>query len=130
VAPLVPKHPVVCAWCAPTDDIRQLANRCSAPPLWDFAKFGFGEGIREQVVEGLGEAGIAAFGFRADGVEVDEPGFEEGPRDRLQRFVHSSVQLEFVVQCTEDTGNGTLFVGRGQDNRQIKLSRDSEVRTG
>ena len=52
-------------------------------------------------------------GFGADGVEVDEPGFEQRPRHFLQRLVHAPVQFDLVVQRTQDVGDGALFRERG-----------------
>ena len=62
--------------------------------------------------KGLGQAGVAAFGLGADGVEVHEPRLEERPRHRLQRLVHPPVQLDLVVQRAEDVGDGALLVER------------------
>jgi hypothetical protein len=57
----------------------------------------------------LRQAGVAAVGLGADGVEVHEPRLEERPRHRLQRLVHPPVQLDLVVQRAENASNGTLF---------------------
>jgi hypothetical protein len=64
----------------------------------------------------LGQAGVAAFGLGADGVEVHEPRLEERPRHRLQRLVHPPVQLDLVVQRAEDVGDGALLRQRGDFN--------------
>ncbi len=80
------------------------------PPLRNLAEFGVDEAGGEEVGEGLGEAGVAAFGLGADGVEVHEPRLEERARHRLQRLVHPPVQLDLVVQRAEDVGDGALFV--------------------
>ena len=48
-------------------------------------------------------------GFGADGVEVDEPGFEQRPRHGLQRLVHAPVQFNLVVQRPQDVRDGPLF---------------------
>src|SRR5690606_9302097 len=69
----------------------------------------------EEVGEGLGEAGVAAFGLGADGVEVHEPRLEQRPRHRLQRLAHPPVQLDLVVQRAEDVGDGALFVERWKE---------------
>ncbi len=79
------------------------------PPLRNLAEFGVDEAGGEEVGEGLGEAGVAAFGLGADGVEVHEPRLEERPRHRLQRLAHPPVQLDLVVQRAEDVGDGALF---------------------
>jgi hypothetical protein len=50
----------------------------------------------------------------ADGLEVHEPGLEEGPRHLLQRLAHPPVQLDLVVQRAQDVGDGALF-GEGRD---------------
>ena len=64
---------------------------------------------REEVGDGLRQAGIAALGLGADRVEVHEPRLEERPRHRLQRLVDPPVQLDLVVQRAEDVGDGALF---------------------
>ena len=79
------------------------------------------EGVRKQVGEGLGQAGAAAFGLGADGVEVHEPRLEDGPRHRLQRVVHSTIQLDLVVQCAEDIGDGTLLAMTRQRDLHLAL---------
>ena len=48
-------------------------------------------------------------GFGVDGVEVDEPGFEQRPRHLLQRLVHPPVQLDLVVQRAKGMGDSALF---------------------
>ena len=53
-------------------------------------------------------------GFGTDGVEVDEPGFEQRPRHGLQRLVHATVQLNLVVQRPQGVCNGPLF-GKRRD---------------
>ena len=52
-------------------------------------------------------------GFGVDGVEVDEPGFEQRPRHLFQRLVHLPVQLDLVVQCSQDVGDNPLLCERG-----------------
>ena len=47
-------------------------------------------------------------GFCMDGVEIDEPGFEQRPRHRFQGLVHAPVQIDLVVQRAQDVGDGTL----------------------
>lgn len=53
--------------------------------------------------------GLAAVEFGADGVEIHEPALEQRPRHRLQRRVHPPVQLDLVVQRSEDVRDGFLF---------------------
>ena len=56
--------------------------------------------------------GLLAGGFGPHGVKVHEPGFEDGPGHFFQGTVHAPVQLDLVVQCTQDVGNGLLFFQR------------------
>ena len=86
-----------------------LTKDSRSPPLRNLSQFRVREGIREQIGEGFGQAGVPAFGLGADGVEGHKPRLEERPRHRLQRLVHSLVQLDLVVQRAEDVGDGTLF---------------------
>ena len=53
-------------------------------------------------------------GLGADGVEVDEPGFEQRPRHGLQCLVHAPVQFNLVVQRPQDVCYCPLF-GEGWD---------------
>ena len=99
----------------------EIANLFNLPPLRNLPQLRVLEGIREQVGEGLGQAGVAAFGLGADGVEVHEPRLEERPRHRLQRLVHPPVQLDLVVQRAEDVGDGALFVERWKRELQNVL---------
>ena len=68
----------------------------------------FLERVREQGGDLGGETGIAAFGLCAHGVEVDEPRFEQGPRDGLKRRAHLPIQLDLVIQRAKDGRDGTL----------------------
>ena len=97
----------------PPDHVREVTDGLDFPPLRNLPQLRVLEGIREQVGEGLGQAGVAAFGLGADGVEVHEPRLEERPRHRLQRLVHPPVQLDLVVQRAEDVGDGALGFDRG-----------------
>ena len=72
------------------------------------------------------QAGVAAFGFGADGIEVDEPRLEDRPRDRLQRLVHPPVQFDLVVQRAEDVGDGALFWQR-RDRESHRISQEAKV---
>ena len=61
----------------------------------------------------LGRAGVTAFHLGADGVKIDEPGFEQGASHGLQGLVHAPVQLDLVVQRAEDVRDGALFGREG-----------------
>ena len=102
-----------------------VAKDLRFPPLRDLAQLGVFEGVGEEVGEGLGQAGIAAFGFGADGVEVHEPRLEEGPRHCLQRLVHPPVQLDLVVQRAENVGDGALL--REWRQGYWQLPQDCEI---
>ena len=75
------------------------------PPFRDGAQLGVDEAAGEEVGDAGGEAGVAAFGFSVHGVEIDEPGFEDGAGDALQRRVHAPVELNLVVERAEDVGD-------------------------
>ena len=61
-------------------------------------------------------------GLGADGVEVHEPGLEEGSGHFLEGLVHATVQLDLVVQGAEDVGDGALFgEGRDANVRLVKM---------
>ena len=51
-----------------------------------------------------------------DGIEIDEPAFEEGLGHGFQSVVHFAVELDFVVQGAEDVGDGALFLYWGKIN--------------
>ena len=89
------------------------------PPLRNPPQLRVLEGIREEVGQRLGEAGLPASGLGADGVEVHEPRLEDRPRDGLQRFVHAAVQFDLVVERAEDVGDGTLFLKRRERDFSI-----------
>src|SRR5690606_10181837 len=98
--------------------VKETPGKSELPPLWNLAEFGVDEAGGEEVGEGLGEAGVAAFGLGADGVEVHEPRLEQRPRHRLQRLAHPPVQLDLVVQRAEDVGDGAAVgILRGIRNR-------------
>ena len=100
----------------------ELTNASLPPAPWNLRTIQIIKCTWEEVGEGLGQAGVAAFGLGADGVEVHEPRLEERPRHRLQRLVHPPVQLDLVVQRAEDVGDGALFVERRQRESEVALS--------
>ena len=63
---------------------------------------------------------ISEGGFGVDGVEVDEPGFEQCPRHGLQRLIHAPVQFDLVVQRAQDFGDGALFGGWWNWNLKLR----------
>src|SRR5579859_103376 len=74
-----------------------------------------------RILKGTGEEGggfgihakwLAAFGFGSDGVEVDEPGFEDGAGHGFQRLVHAAIQLNFLIECSKNTCDGSLLFER------------------
>ena len=91
---------------------QQIPQAANAPPSWDLAQLGVLEVVWEEVGEGLREAGVAAVGLGADGVEVHEPRLEERSRHRFQRLAHPPVQLDLVVERAENVGDSALFAGR------------------
>ena len=77
------------------------ADASRLPPLRNFPQLRVGEPIREEVGEGLGQAQgrvPPSWHVGTHGVEIDEPGLEQRPRQRLQRLVRPLVQLDLVVQ--------------------------------
>src|SRR5690606_26490107 len=68
---------------------------------------------------GVHAARVAALGFGANGVEVDEPRLEQRPRHRLERRVHLAVQLDLVVERAEDAGDLTLR-GKGRHREELR----------
>src|SRR5207244_1866513 len=87
-------------------EVKLVVYSPHAPPLRNLAKLRVHEAGRKEVGEGLGESDVAAFGLGADGVEIDEPRLEQRQRHRFQCLVHTSVQLNLVVQRAEDVGDG------------------------
>ena len=86
-----------------------VGQRLYGPPLRNRAEVGVDEARGKEVREGLGEPGVTSLGLGADGSEVDEPVLEQRPRHRLQRLVHTPIQLDLVVQRTKDVSDGMLF---------------------
>ena len=64
-----------------------------------------------------GRPGAVALDLLPHRVEVHEPGFEQGPGHGLQGGVHAPVQLDLVVQRSQDVGDGTLFRKGREKNR-------------
>ena len=58
---------------APAQQPRVLQDRANLPAPRNLPQLRVLEGIREEVGEGLGQAGVAAVGRGVDGVEVHEP---------------------------------------------------------
>ena len=52
--------------------------------------------------------------LRTDGIEIDEPGFEQRPCHRLQCRVHPPVQIDLVVECRQDVRDSALFIETGE----------------
>ena len=70
----------------------------------------FFEGVREEGGGGgVHAGGSAAVEFGADGVEVDEPALKEGSGSGLEGGIHTSVQLDLVIQCPQHLGNPLLL---------------------
>ena len=57
----------------------------------------------------LGQPWVPPLRLGPHGIEVHEPRLEERPRHGLQRLVYPSVQLDLVVQRTEDMGDDVLL---------------------
>src|SRR5208337_555143 len=78
---------------------------------------------------------LVAFNLGPDGVEVHEPRLEDRPSHRLQRLVHPAVQVDLVVEGTEDLGDCLLFGERRQGDwkfgdcvkRKLSLNRTGAV---
>ena len=69
-----------------------------------------------------GEAGWLTVGLGPDGVEVDEPGFEEGLGHGFEGLAHASVEFDFVVEGAEDAGDASLFVEWGEvHDRRVEM---------
>src|SRR6185369_12609760 len=99
---------------------RDVAPAPILPALWDQSEFGVVESVGEEGGGGGVEAGgRAEIELGADGVEIDEPGLEEGPRHRLQRLVHPPVQLDLVVERAEGAGDGALLMKRWQLESEV-----------
>lgn len=47
-------------------------------------------------------------------IEVDKPAFEESLRHGFERGIHLPVQLDLVIQGTEDVRDGFLLGERGE----------------
>ena len=52
---------------------------------------------------------FATVEFGADGVEIHEPALEQRTRHRLQRCIHSAIQLDLVVQRAKHRCDGFLL---------------------
>jgi hypothetical protein len=83
-------------------ELRDFVEALHPPARRNLAEFGVLEGVRKKIAYGCGEAGVAAFGFRAYGIEVHEPGFEERPRHRLRNLVHLSIQVDLTIYTSQE----------------------------
>src|SRR5438552_6823060 len=91
-------------------EINYLADGANGPTGRNLSELGALEGGGKKR-GGVGvEAGrLAAVKLIADWVEVNEPTLEERPRHSLQRRVHSSVQLNFLLEKVERVSNLPLL---------------------
>ncbi len=81
-------------------------------------------GKRAARSSGRRRPGGAAFGLGADGIEIDEPAAEQRPRHRLQRLRPPPVQLDLVVQRSEEVGDSSLFLDlRKADTHRSELTQ-------
>src|SRR4051794_13169586 len=55
-----------------------------------------------------GEVRFPALLFGANRAEIDEPVLEDRPRHRFQCRVHPLVQIDFIVERAENSGDGLL----------------------
>ena len=62
------------------------------------------------LIRRAGRLGSRPSALVADGIEVHEPRLEERPRHRLQGLVHPPIQVDPVVQRSENVGDRTLFM--------------------
>ncbi len=70
----------------------------------------------------------AAPPFGPHRLELHEPRPEQRPRQPLQRGVHAPVQLDLVVQRTQDGGDGALFgEGRERNRMCFKLPESTKI---
>jgi hypothetical protein len=103
--------------------IQNITKLATPPPLRHGAELGVdergGQGVEDVLWHG-GEGG-AAFGFGLDGLEVDEPGLEDGACEPLERLRRPAVVLDLVVERAEDGGDAILYDNRWQYDRQSKL---------
>jgi hypothetical protein len=94
----------------------EFFNFSHFPPRRNLTKFGVLEVVCKESGDVFGQARVA-FGFDADGVEIQEPRLEERPRHRLQRLIHPQVQLDLVVQRAEYLSDGALLNQRRERKR-------------
>jgi hypothetical protein len=64
--------------------------------------------------EGLWDGVASTQGVVDDRVEVDEPALEECLCHRFERGIHLTVQLDLVIQGTQDVSNAFLL-GEGRE---------------
>src|SRR5688500_5503435 len=69
----------------------------------------------------------ATFLLGTDRVEGNEPRLEEGPIHGLQRLVQSPVQVDLVIQSSENVGDGALLVGRRDYERECRENGSVQV---
>jgi hypothetical protein len=67
-----------------------VAERVHRPALWDLAELGLHKAGGEEVGDGFGNVGVAAFGLGADKIEVDEPRLEQRLGESRKRLLRLS----------------------------------------
>src|SRR5581483_5462423 len=107
----------------------EMSYRSGRPSFRDRSELGVDEAGGEEIREGLPNAGLATLHLGADGVEIDEPGLEERPRHRLERFAHLAVELDLVVERAEYVGDRLLFteIGRYDDGKLRHVDQRNSV---
>src|SRR6266851_2496605 len=95
----LPKFWLICSRCRPTCNAHHFSDSPHLPAFWNLAEGGILEGVRKEGSGfGIHVEGLAAFGLGADGIETDEPRFEDGAGHGFQRLVRAMIQRNFVVQ--------------------------------
>ena len=91
-------------------------SRKHRPPRWNLAQLRLLEAVGEEGVELRRQTAGPTLGLGSHGVEVDEPGVEEGLGHGFEGLADASVEFDFVVEGAEDAGDASLFVeGREVD---------------
>src|SRR5690606_32960466 len=100
---------------------RDFVETSNLPVFRNLANCRLGEVIREKICDVRRKPGITAIDFGADRIEIHEPRLEQCPRHCFERFDHTAVQLDLVVQGSEDTGDRPLRTDIREPEAEVEL---------
>ncbi len=102
----------------PARNFKNIVHSRHFPTFRYWPSLRFRQLIGEKAGQRFRQPGFLAAHFRSYRAEVDEPVVEDGPRHRLESFVHAPVEFDLVVKRAQNFSDGALFGERGKIDGQ------------